>query len=123
MLENRIDTVHHQPGYVRNAIENEIPIGTNEAGQVHILIENAQVVTFSDEPFDYFDHGTFAQIVGARLEAEAQNTDSFVLIFHDELQSPINLEFIARQDRSHDGQVQILHFGLVRQSPQIFWQA
>src|SRR5579864_551006 len=105
MLENRIDTVDHQPGYVRNAIEDEIPIGTNETGQVHILIENAQVVAFSDESFDYFDHRTFAQIVGARLETESQDTYSFVLIFQDELQSPVNLEFIARQDRSHDGQV------------------
>ena len=46
--KNLVCCRHHQPRNVRNAIEDEIPIGANQAGHIHILVENAQIITFAD---------------------------------------------------------------------------
>ena len=89
------------------------------------LSKMLQVVAFADEAFDDFDHRALAQIVRSRLETEAQNTDSLCVtlaVSHDQLQSPSDLHFVARQDRGQDRQFQIMHFGLVGQSPQILRQ-
>ncbi|MGA7223349.1 MAG: hypothetical protein WA603_08590 [Candidatus Acidiferrales bacterium] len=38
MLQDRIDTVDHEPGYLRNVIEDEISIGSDQAGQLFLSI-------------------------------------------------------------------------------------
>jgi hypothetical protein len=32
VIQNRIDTVDHESGYLQNAVEDEVPISANEAG-------------------------------------------------------------------------------------------
>src|SRR5271170_5175681 len=84
MIQNRIDTVDHEPGYVRNMIEDEVSIGANQAGQVYIFIENTQVIAFADEVFNDLDHRTLSQIVRSCFETKAQHADPSVPLFYDE---------------------------------------
>src|SRR6516162_438107 len=74
--EDRVDVMHHQFRNVRDTVEDEIAVGTNQAGDVHILVVDAQIVALAQKALDDLDHGTFAKIVGSRFEAEAQNADS-----------------------------------------------
>ena len=90
---------------------------------IHVLVKNAQVVAFADQAFDDFDHGTLSQIVRSCFETEAQHADASVFLFHDELHTRGNLHFVARQNRIHDRQFQVVHLGLIGQRPQILGQA
>src|ERR1019366_4522362 len=91
-------------------------------GNIHILVIDAQVVAFADEALDDFNHRAFAQIVRSRFKAEAQDPDSRVPLFHNELLAPSNLHFIARQNGSENRQMQIVHFRLIGQCAKIFGQ-
>jgi hypothetical protein len=44
---------------MRNAVEDEIPVRTNQTGNIHVLVIDAQVIPLPDEAFDDFDYGTF----------------------------------------------------------------
>ena len=104
VLQNHLDILHHEPRYMRNTIENEIAIGTNQTGDIYVLVIDAQVVAFADEPLDDFDHGAFAQVISPRLKAEAQDTNFLVPLIHDELYAPANLYLVAPQNRCKNRQ-------------------
>src|SRR4029077_13830959 len=84
VIQHGIDPAHDQSGNVRNMVENEVPIGTNQASQTHVLVINPEVIALADEVFNNFDHGTLSQIVRSCLETETQHTDPFAPFFHDE---------------------------------------
>src|SRR5271155_3679134 len=95
VFENRVDVLDHEPRNVRNAVEDEVAIGPDQAGHLHVLVKNAQIVAFADEMFDDFDHGALAQIVGSRLKTKTQYPDAPVAGIHDHLQPGGNLHLVA----------------------------
>src|SRR5260370_39594217 len=87
MIQNRINSVNHQTGYVGNAVEDEIAICTNQTCQVHIPIKNAQVIAFADQMLDHFNHRTLSQIIRPGFETEPQNADPSVSLFRYQAQA------------------------------------
>src|SRR5580704_9511530 len=116
MVQNRINAVDHKPRYVWNAIEDEVPIGPDQACHIYVSVKNAQVIALADEAFDDLNHGTLSQIVRPGFETKTQNSYPPVFLLRYELQPFRNLHFVAWQDRVHDRQVQIVAFGLIRES-------
>src|SRR5205814_117920 len=57
MTKNRIDILDHQFGNVWNMIEDEVPVGTDQAGHMNVFVIDPKVVAFPDKSFDDFDHG------------------------------------------------------------------
>src|SRR5260370_31095607 len=102
MIQNFLDTVDHQSRYVRNVVKNEVAIGTNQAGQIHVLVKNAQVITLTNEALNHFDHGTLSQIICSRFEAEPQDSDPLIPLLRDETYAAVNLQFVARQNCRYD---------------------
>src|SRR5438445_8053793 len=78
VIQHCVDVVDHKFGYVRNMVEDEVPVRANQTGNIHVSVVDAQVISLSQQAFDDFDQGAFSQIVGSRFEAEAQNTDACV---------------------------------------------
>ena len=97
VLQNCIDIVHHQSGNMRNAVEYEIAIRANQSRHLHVFVVDAYIEALPCETFDDLDHGALAQIVRAFLKTEAQNSNAFATFFHDQLEAPCNLQFVARQ--------------------------
>ena len=122
VVQNRIDLVDHQPGYVRDVIQDEVAIRADQAGYIYVFVVNAQVVALPDEMLDHIDHRTFAQIVCSGFEAETQHSDLSMTAFRNELDAFCHLQFVARQDRGHDREFEIVRLGLVRQRPEILRQ-
>src|SRR5579859_3703848 len=108
---------------MRNAIEDEVSVGTHQLCQVYVFVVDAEVVAFSDEAFNYLNHGALSKIIRARFEAKAQNANSCGTSVQDELQAFGNLRFVAGQDGGHNWQRKILRFGLISQSSKIFRKA
>src|SRR5579871_4516971 len=107
---------------MRNAVEDEVPVRAYQAGDVDVLVINAQVIALADQPFDHFDHGALAQVVGSGFEAEAQHADLAVTGFEDQLQSAGNLHLIAGKNGSKNRQLEIALLGLIRHGAQILRQ-
>ena len=99
------------------SIEDEIPVGANQAGDIHIFVVDAKVIAFAYEPLDDLNYRALPQIVGAGFEAEAQYPNLLVSAFHNELQAPIHLHFVAGQDGGEDGQLQIIGLRLCKREP------
>ena len=74
------------------------------------------------QAFDDFDYRTLAQIVCSRLETEAQHADAPMALIHDQLQASRDLHFVAGRMEAENGKLQIVHFGLICQRPEIFGQ-
>src|SRR5882762_2262304 len=81
VLQNCVDIVYHQSGNVRNTVEDEIPIRTNQSRHLHIFVVDTYVIAFPSEPFDDFDHGALAQIVRSLFETEPQNPNAPAVFF------------------------------------------
>ena len=87
MTKNRIDILDHQFGNVWNMIEDEVPVGTDQAGHMNVFVIDPKVVAFPDKSFDDFDHGALSKVIRPRLKTETEDTNPFVSLFHDELQA------------------------------------
>src|SRR5262249_25413888 len=105
VVQDFVDVVDHQFGDMGNAVEDEIAVCAHQAGYAHVLVVDAKVKALSDKALDNLDHRALTQVVGARLEAKAENPDPPVSLLHDELDPFGYLYFVAWQDRGHDGQV------------------
>lgn len=81
-----------------NVIQNEIPVGANQTGNANVPVIDPQIIALANKALDDLDHWALAKIVRSRLEAEAQNTDSQVPSFNDELQTASDLHFVAGQN-------------------------
>src|SRR5882757_179071 len=114
---------HHQSRDVRNTGEDEIPVGTDQCGNVYISVVNAEVVALPDEPFDHFDDWTLAKVIRTRLEAEPEDSNTFISIFQYRLDSARNLHLVAGQNRAENRKLQIMHLCLIRECSQIFRKA
>lgn len=55
VIEHGINIVDHQFRYVRNPVEDEIPIRTNQAANVHIPIIDPQIITLTKQALNHFD--------------------------------------------------------------------
>src|SRR5215469_16237969 len=91
VLQHWVDVADHQPGNVRDAIQNEIPVGAYQFGYLHVLVIDAQDVTLAGKALDNFNHWAFAQVIRSRLKAETQHTDACMTLLHDEMQPPHHL--------------------------------
>src|SRR5690349_19539613 len=49
VLKYRINIFDHQFGYMGDAIEDEIPVGTHQACDMHIFVINPQIKTFAQK--------------------------------------------------------------------------
>src|SRR6516164_7144307 len=98
---------------MRNAIENEVPVGANERRKVHVAVINPQVITLSDEPLDDLDDWAFTEIICSRLEAESQDSNTRISAFDHKPDSTRNLHFIAGKNRAQNGKLEIVHFCLI----------
>src|SRR6202020_300404 len=94
MIQHCVDSIHHQPRDVWNTVEDEVAVCANQAGHVHVLVEDAQVVALSDQVLDNLNHRTLAQIVRACLEAESQNTNLPLSLIGYQPQSLGHLQFV-----------------------------
>lgn len=123
MIEHGVDAGNHEAGDMGDAVEDEVAIGSDQAGDVHVLVVNAQVIAFSDEALNDLDHGAFPQIISTRLEAESEDADTAVFLLHDEPKAFADLELVAWQNGANNGQLQVMDLGLVGESAQILGEA
>src|SRR6202050_969762 len=122
ILHYVLHLVDHEAGNMRNSVQNKIPVGADKTRNTHILVVDAQVVTFAQKSLDYFNYRTLAQIIGAGFEAEAENADFPVPFSHNHLKSARHLQFVARQDRGDDWQFDIACFCLIGQGTEVLGQ-
>jgi len=59
MIQNRVDIPDHQFGNVWNTIKDEVSVGPDQASYIYVFVIDAQIVAFTQESFDDFDHGAF----------------------------------------------------------------
>src|SRR5579872_7396674 len=38
-VEDRIDAIHHEPGNMWDVVEDKVPVGTDQFGDVHVLVK------------------------------------------------------------------------------------
>ena len=81
MIQYCVDSIHHEPGNVRNTVQDEVAVGADQASHFYVAVENTQVVTFADQVLDDLNHRTFAQIVGSRFETESEDTNLPLALF------------------------------------------
>src|SRR5580658_7505864 len=108
---------------MRNVIQDEVAVGSDQAGELHVLVVDAEIESFADQAFDDLDHRALAQIVGAFLETEAEHADTRISLLHDHLEAASNLIFVARQNRSQNRKLQIVGLRAISKSAQIFREA
>ena len=75
VLEDLVDRSHHQPRDVRDLVQDVVAVRADAAGEVHVLVVDREIVALADQPLDELDHRALAQVVGAGLEAEAEDAD------------------------------------------------
>ena len=95
VIEHRVNIADHELRYVRNVVENEIPVRAHQAGNIHVLIVDAQIVSLSNQAFNNFNQRALPQIVCPSFKTEAKYSHSLVSSFHDQVQAAIYMYFIA----------------------------
>src|SRR5580704_876112 len=120
VIQHGVNAANHKFGYVGNMVEDKVPICSNQLGKIYVPVIDAQVIPLAEKAFDDFYHGTFSQIVCPRFETEAQYSNSRMALPCNQLQAPADLHFIAGENRVENRQLQVMQFGLIRQSPKIF---
>src|SRR5690242_13180346 len=75
MRERLVEGFDQKRRHVRDHAKQIIAIGADELGEADVPIEDADVIALADQALDQFQNRAFAQIVGASLEAHAENAD------------------------------------------------
>src|ERR1700680_2665171 len=83
MRQDLIDARHHQPGDMRDVIEDVVPVGPVDARGAHVLVVYPQPESLSDQALHHLAHRACPQVIGSRLEAEAKDADLLVALRHD----------------------------------------
>src|SRR5216683_5427777 len=55
VIQHCVDVADHKFGYVRNTVEDEVPVRANQSCNIHVLVIDAQVMALPDKAFDDFD--------------------------------------------------------------------
>src|SRR3954470_5810655 len=104
-------------------VQYVVPICAVDTRNIDIAVVYLEFESFADEPLGQFHDRAFAQIVGARFEAEPEYTHAPRAFFDDSAHRPIYLLFIARQHGPQYGQREIQRLGLVQKRTQILGKA
>src|SRR5579872_2599938 len=104
---------------MRNSIQDEIPVRSNQSREAHVAIVDAQIVAFANQALNHLDHRALAKIVCARLEAESEDPDALGAKFHHQLDAARNLYLVAGKNRVHDRKLEIVYLGLIGDGAQI----
>src|SRR5688572_14817760 len=99
-----------------------LAVRSDQSRQRYVSIVNRQFESFSDQRFDESHHWRFTQIVSSGFEAETEYTNALLSAPHDHLDRALDLETIARQDRSEHRRFDVQFLGLVVYRAQIFGQ-
>src|SRR6185295_5786258 len=75
------------------------------------------------QPLGELDHRALAQVVGAGLEAEAEDADLPVALLHHRLNSTLDLQLVRWKDCGEDGQRDVNALRLVQKGAQVLRQA
>ena len=108
---------------MRHVLLDEALVGPQQPRQVHLGVVHAQLVAFADEHLSQRDERAFAQIVGAGLEAQADEADLALASGHHLVESQVEVRLVAGQDGIQHGQLHVALLGQVRRGAQVLGQA
>ena len=91
---NGIEVIGHELIHEGNLGHDEVFVRVGVAGNLHVPIVDAYLVSLAQQAFDNIDDWAATQIVCAALEAEAQDADFATALGLNDFQSPLLLELI-----------------------------
>ena len=102
---------------------DELPVCAENGGKAHVLVVDAEFISFAKQVLSQEDHWTLTQVVGPRLETQSVNSDPFLADRRYRPNCAFELLFVARQYciQNWGGDVYLLRE--VCDRSQIFWQA
>jgi len=71
VIKNCIDILDHEFRNMRNMIQDEVPVCSDQASYTNIFVINSKIIAFPDKSFDDFDHRALSQVVSPGLKTEA----------------------------------------------------
>src|SRR5687768_5482919 len=72
VVDNLVDACNHQARDMGDAVEDVVAVRPVDGCEADVAVVHAQVVALSDQPLDQFHYRALAQVIGTRLEAEAE---------------------------------------------------
>ena len=108
---------------MRDAIHDEVTIGTHERRQAHVTVINLQLAALPEKMLDQVHQRRFAQIVCAGLEGDAKYSDASMALVENHPDALLELHLVGAKDRGKQRQLQIEHPSLVGERAQILRQA
>ncbi|MNK93178.1 hypothetical protein D3C87_1133270 [compost metagenome] len=93
------------------------------AGVLDVAVVDAQVVTLADQHFRQVNQRAFAQVVGAGLEAQAQQGDFAFVVAGNDVEGVLHLGLVTAHQRVEQRRFHVQGTGAVGQGTHVFWQA
>ena len=106
-----------------NLLLDVLLVRADQPRQRHVAVVDLQRVALAEQRFRQDDHRRFAQVVGARLEAEPEQPDLLLAGFDDPVDRVLHLEAVAAQHRVDERHVEVHFLGAVLQRAHVLRQA
>ena len=100
-----------------------LPVGTGQARQVNRRVVDPEVVALADQTLGEVDERALAQLVGAGLEGEAEQSDAAPAVRGQELVGPAEMCLVGGRMLSSIGTSTCDPVRLVHQSSQVLREA
>src|SRR5215212_11792981 len=100
-----------------------LAVRADETGERDVLVVDLQLVALPEQGLCQDDDRALAQIIGAGLEAEAEQPDALVAALHDQVDGVLDLQAVAAEDRFDDRHVDVYLLRTILQGPHVLRQA
>src|SRR6185295_5615570 len=96
-----------QGGEMRNLLLDVLLVRADEPRQRDVPVVDLELQSFAEQRFREDDDRAFAEVVGARLETEAEHTNLLLPGLHHLIEGALNLQLVARQNRLNQRQLDV----------------
>ncbi len=98
-------------------------VGAVDPGVLDVLVVDVQLVALADQALGQFHQRAFAQVVGAGLEAQAEQGDLALVVGFDQLEGVLHLRLVAEHQRIEQGCSHVEAGGAVGEGAHVLGQA
>src|SRR3990167_2887928 len=123
VIDYRIEVTVEQRGDMRNLRFDVVLVGAIDAGIFDVAVVDAQFEALADQHLGQLHQRALAQVVGAGLEAQAEQGDLALVVAGDDVEGVLHLDHVAAHQRTDQRRFDVQAAGAVGQGAHVFRQA